>query len=147
MVEDKGEKLWALDWGVIQTANDSLPFKLKKIYKALEETLEKFKPNVIAVENIFYAKNVKTALKLGHARGITFLVAANHDIEIVEYTPLEVKQAVVGYGRAGKQQVQKMVPFLLGLNNSLISTDASDALAVAICHIHSYKWNHSCKVI
>lgn len=147
MVEDKGEKLWALDWGVIQTATDSLPFKLKKIYKALEETLEKFKPNVIAVENIFYAKNVKTALKLGHARGITFLVAANHDIEIVEYTPLEVKQAVVGYGRAEKQQVQKMVPFLLGLNNPLISTDASDALAVAICHIHSYKWNHSCKVI
>ncbi|OGW13877.1 MAG: crossover junction endodeoxyribonuclease RuvC [Nitrospinae bacterium RIFCSPLOWO2_12_FULL_45_22] len=147
VVEEKGGKLWALDWGAIQTATDPLPFRLKKIYKGLEEILEKFKPNTVAVESIFYAKNVRSALKLGQARGIALLSAASYDVEVVEYTPLEVKQAVVGYGRAGKEQVQEMVAFLLGLNNSLTSTDASDALALAICHIHSYKVKHACGAI
>lgn len=147
VVEEKGEKLSALDWGVIHMANDPLPFRLKKIYKGLEEILRKFKPNTVAVESLFYAKNVRSALKLGHARGVTLLSAANHDIEVVEYTPLEVKQAVVGYGRAAKKQVQDMVISLLGLNNSLTSTDASDALALAICHIHSYKLSNVYRVI
>jgi crossover junction endodeoxyribonuclease RuvC len=146
IVEEKGKKLWALDWGEIRTAHDPLPFKLKRIYKGLEEILEKFKPDTVVVETIFYAKNVKSALKLSHARGISLLSAANHDIEVVEYTPLEVKQAVVGYGRAGKKQVQDMVTFLLGLNNLVTSNDASDALALAICHIHSYKCNHAYSV-
>jgi crossover junction endodeoxyribonuclease RuvC len=96
-----------------------------------------FSPDVVAVEDLFFANNVKSALKLGQTRGVTLLAAANQNIAIAEYSPLEVKQSVVGYGRADKIQVQDMVTALLGLKEKPEPFDASDALAVAICHLHT----------
>jgi crossover junction endodeoxyribonuclease RuvC len=91
----------------------------------------------VAVESIFYAANVRSALKLGHARGVAMLAAAQTGLPVVEYTPTEIKRAVVGYGRAEKEQVQLMVQRLLGLSIAPTPHDAADALAVAICHVHS----------
>jgi crossover junction endodeoxyribonuclease RuvC len=94
---------------------------------------------VISIEDIFIARNVRSALKLGHARGVAILAAINHDLEVFEYTPTEVKKSIVGYGRAGKDQIQQMVKHLLSLSNPPKQHDASDALALAICHSHSIK--------
>jgi hypothetical protein len=91
----------------------------------------------VAVENLFYSNNARSALKLGHARGVAILAAVEAGCEVVEYTPAEVKRAVVGYGRADKRQVQQMVKLLLGLSKAPSPHDAADALAVAICHLHS----------
>jgi len=96
----------------------------------------------MAVEDLFYYKNAKTALKLGHARGIAILAAVNADLDVYEYSPLEIKQAVVGYGRATKSQTQMMVKELLNLPE-VVSFDASDALAVAICHINSIRMKNA----
>jgi crossover junction endodeoxyribonuclease RuvC len=93
----------------------------------------------VAIENVFYAANVRSALKLGHARGVAMLAAVEAGCEVVEYTPAEIKRAVVGYGRAEKQQVGQMVKLLLGLAAAPTPHDAADALAVAICHLHSMK--------
>jgi crossover junction endodeoxyribonuclease RuvC len=139
VIEEEGDNLKALEWGIIQVTNAPFPLRLKIIYEKLRELLVKFNPEVVAIETLFYAKNAISALKLGHVRGVSLLTAANHGVVIVEYTPLQIKQAVVGYGRASKKQVQDMVAYLLGIDHSLTSTDASDALAIAICHIHSYK--------
>ena len=106
------------------------------IYARLEEEIDRFQPSVLAVENIFHAKNVKSALILGHARGVVLVCAAKHGLTIAEYSPLEVKKALVGYGRASKEQVRNMVEHLLG-SSSISPYDASDALAVAICYCHS----------
>ena len=99
--------------------------------------LARCKPDCVAVENVFYATNVRSALKLGHARGVAMLAAVEADCDVAEYTPAEVKRAVVGYGRAEKHQVQHMVKLLLGLDKAPSPHDASDALAVAICHAHA----------
>ena len=107
---------------------------MKKIYGGLREVIEKFGPHVMALENIFIARNVNSALKLGHARGVAILAAVNSDLDIFEYTPAEVKKAVAGNGRAGKEQVQEMVRLLLSQSRLPDSQDASDALALAICH-------------
>ena len=95
------------------------------------------RPDCVAIENLFYATNVRSALKLGHARGVAMLAAVEAGCEVVEYTPAEIKRAVVGYGRAEKQQVGQMVKLLLGLTAAPSPHDAADALAVAICHLHS----------
>jgi crossover junction endodeoxyribonuclease RuvC len=92
---------------------------------------------LVVVENLFYATNVRSALKLGHARGVAILAAVEAGCEVLEYTPAEVKRAVVGYGRADKRQVQQMIKLLLGLDKAPSPHDAADALAVAICHVHS----------
>jgi len=116
----------------------SLPQSLKKIYDDLQKVIRRCSPDIMAVEDLFYYKNAKTALKLGHARGIAILAAVNADLDVYEYSPLEIKQAVVGYGRATKSQTQMMVKELLNLPE-VVSFDASDALAVAICHINSIR--------
>ena len=95
------------------------------------------RPDCVAIENIFYAANVRSALKLGHARGVAMLAAVEAGLPVVEYTPAEIKRAVVGYGRADKNQVQQMVKLILGLAAPPSPHDAADALAVAICHAHS----------
>ena len=100
---------------------------------------ETLKPDCVAVENLFYAVNVRSALKLGHARGVAMLAAVEAGVPVMEYTPAEIKRAVVGYGRAEKHQVQHMVKMLLGLPAPPSPHDAADALAVAICHVHSRK--------
>jgi crossover junction endodeoxyribonuclease RuvC len=112
------------------------PEKLRRIHSALTTLLQQCRPDCVAIENLFHAANVRSALKLGHARGVAMLAAVETGVPIVEYTPAEVKQAVVGYGRAEKQQVQMMIQLLLGLSEPPSPHDAADALAIAICHIH-----------
>ena len=111
--------------------------KLFEIHRRLVELLADCHPDSVAIENIFFAANVRTALKLGHARGVAMLAAAQAGLPVVEYTPAEIKRAVVGYGRAEKPQIQHMVKLLLGLAAVPSPHDAADALAVAICHVHS----------
>jgi crossover junction endodeoxyribonuclease RuvC len=110
--------------------------RLLAISQKLEEVIERLSPQACAVEDTFYAVNVKTALKLGQARGAVLVAAARAGVQVFEYSPLEIKSALVGYGRAEKQQVQEMVRVLLGLKNAPEPLDASDALAIAICHIN-----------
>ncbi|HEY2385115.1 MAG TPA: crossover junction endodeoxyribonuclease RuvC [Terriglobia bacterium] len=122
---------------------DPLASRLKCIYDGLAEIIQELQPEAAAFESLFYATNVQSALKLGHARGVSMFAAAEANLPVFEYSPLEVKSAVTGYGRAEKPQVQQMVRALLKLNAPPEPLDASDALAVAICHIHTYRFNKS----
>ena len=110
--------------------------RLLEITLKLEEVIERLSPEACAVEDTFYAVNVKSALKLGQARGAVLVAAARAGLEVFEYSPLEIKSALVGYGRAEKQQVQEMVRLLLGMKSVPEPLDASDALAIAICHVN-----------
>lgn len=116
---------------------DPFPNRLARIHRELGRLLSGCMPDYVAIEELFHAANVRSALKLGHARGVAVLAAVEAGCPVVEYTPAEVKRAVVGYGRAEKQQVQQMVKLLLGLTRPPSPHDAADALAVAICHLHS----------
>ncbi len=139
-VPGPGYKVRPLVYGVIRTdSKEVFSKRLEIIYRELKKIIRKYKPDVVSIEEIFFAKNVKTALMVGHARGVVILAAINAGLEIVEYTPLQVKQALVGYGRAEKQQVQKMVKILLSLEDIPKPDDVADALAVAICHFNSRK--------
>ena len=115
----------------------SFPKKLLTIHARLTALIAECRPDCVAIENLFYAKNARSALKLGHARGVAMLAAMEAGVPVVEYTPAEIKRAVVGFGRAEKQQVQQMVKLILGLSHPPSPHDAADALAVAICHAHS----------
>ena len=118
-------------------ARATFPDKLMAIHAGLAALLVRHRPDCVAVENLFHARNVRSALKLGHARGVALLAASEAGIPVVEYAPAEIKRAVVGYGRAEKSQMQQMVKLLLGLAAPPSPHDAADALAVAICHVHS----------
>jgi crossover junction endodeoxyribonuclease RuvC len=138
LIEESQKKLQTIDFGAIYThPKDPFPARLLEIKRGLEQVITRYQPQVLALEDVFFAKNVKSALKLGHARGVILVTAMEAGLEIVEYAPLEIKQAVVGYGRADKYQIQQMVKILLGLQDIPQPEDAADALAVAICHIHS----------
>ncbi len=138
IVEESGSSLKAVCWGGIRNpAKASFPDRLKRIHDELLGVIETHAPDGAAVEDLFFAVNVKSALKLGQTRGAILLTLANANLDIGEYSPLEIKQAVAGYGRAEKSQVQSMVKTLLNLKEDPEPLDASDALAVAICHIHS----------
>jgi len=108
---------------------------LSEIYRGLREIMERYHPAVVSLEKVFFSRNVQSALKLGQARGVALLAAAENQASLAEYSAAEIKVAVVGYGQATKEQVQKMVNALLGLRGP-IRADAADALAAAICHIH-----------
>jgi len=139
VIEKKRQGIISVTDGEITAkGNEPLSARLKKIYDNLIEIMGVFTPDAVALEDIFYGKNVKSLIKLGHVRGVIILAASHNSIPIFEYTPLEVKKAVVGYGRAEKSQVQKMVKAILNLNE-IPSVDTSDALAVAICHINFLK--------
>jgi len=141
IVEKKGNRLLHVDNGAIHTrSSDALPLRLKTIHDALGGVIAEYTPEAVAVEEIFLSRNVLSALKLGHARGAALLAGVIHHLPVFEYSALQVKSAVVGYGRAGKEQVQQMVKSLLGLPE-IAQEDASDALAVAICHAHSHSLN------
>jgi crossover junction endodeoxyribonuclease RuvC len=116
-----------------------LPFaqRLQHIHESLSTLLREYRPELVAVENLFHATNARSALKLGHARGVAMLAAVEAGLAVVEYTPAEIKRAIVGYGRAEKHQVADMVRVLLHLDTAPTPFDASDALAVAICHVHA----------
>ena len=116
---------------------DAFPARLSAIYRELTILIRDTRPDIVAIENLFHANNVRSALMLGHARGVAILAAVEAGIAVVEYTPAEVKRAVVGYGRAEKPQVQQMIKLLLGLAKAPSPHDAADALAVAICHLHA----------
>ena len=122
---------------ITASAGDPFPQRLARIHRELAALLASHRPECVAVESLFHAVNARSALKLGHARGVAILAAVEAGCDVVEYTPAEIKRAVVGYGRAEKHQVQQMIKLLLGLSKAPTPHDASDALAVAICHLHS----------
>ena len=135
---DSREDLRLIEYGALRTpANTPLVERLPMLYTGLMELFGEYKPDAFAIEELFFNKNVRTALSVGHARGVAILAAAHAGASVGEYTPLQVKQAVVGYGRATKEQVQSMVKILLHMDHVPQPDDAADALAVAICHIHS----------
>jgi crossover junction endodeoxyribonuclease RuvC len=137
-VETDGRRHRLVTCGAITAAaGDSFPNRLARIHRELASVFANTRPDCVAVESVFHAVNARSALKLGHARGVALLAAVEAGCVIVEYTPAEVKRAVVGYGRAEKRQVQQMVTLLLGLAQAPSPYDASDALAVAICHLHT----------
>ena len=133
-----GNDLQMVAAGVVRTAAGTpLPQRLQIIYNDLTALIKEWQPETSAIEELFFSKNAKTALTVGHGRGVAMLALANANLSITEYKPLEVKQAVTGYGGADKKQIQQMVKLLLSLEDIPRPDDAADALAIAICHVHS----------
>lgn len=132
---DSKSKAKLLDGGVIRTSSkESDPDRLLTIYNELEELIKELKPDTMAVEKLFFAQNVTTAMTVAQARGVVMLLGKKHKMEVFEYTPLQIKQALTGYGRAEKKQMQEMVRVILGLKSIPTPDDCADALAAAICH-------------
>ena len=129
-----------VDYGIISTGKDeNLAVRLCMLEEGLLQVINKFRPDEIAVEELFFAKNVKTGIAVAHARGVILLTANKYCGRLYEYTPLQIKQALTGYGRADKNQIQQMVKTFLGLKNIPRPDDAADALAVALCHAQTNK--------
>ena len=140
LVKGEGERLSVVDYGCIYTEpNLPTPERLEKIYLDVVELIRRHRPWDLAVEEVFFNRNAKTAIAVGQARGVVMLAAAACGVSVAEYTPLEVKQAITGYGKATKPQMQRMVRLILGLDEDPSPDDAADALAIAICHIHFMK--------
>ena len=137
IIETSRGKMKMLACGAVTNASKhSMPLRLKHIYDTLNQVMNKFHPDEFAIETAFYGKNPQSALKLGHARGVAMLAAVEKEIPTSEYSPREVKKAIVGNGTASKEQVQYMIKSLLGLRAAPEKYDITDALAVAICHMH-----------
>ena len=140
VVDFEGNHFKVVEYGAITTeAGDNMFDRLKKIYDDLIMIIERVKPDGMAIEELFFNSNQKTAINVAQARGVLVLAAKNCGIPVFEYTPLQVKQAVVGYGRAEKKQVQQMTKAILCLESVPKPDDTADALAIAICHAHSYR--------
>jgi crossover junction endodeoxyribonuclease RuvC len=140
LVERTGSSLRSIDYGCLETPSDwALPQRLLSIHQAVEDLITTHRPELVGVERLFFNKNVQTAFAVGQARGAVLLTAAQHGLPVYEYGPHEVKMAVTGYGRAQKDQVQRMVQAVLGLAELPRPDDAADALAVAICLAHAYR--------
>lgn len=136
-----GVKFTPIEYGAVLTeAGTPFPERLRAIHEDIEFIFEKFKPGYMAIERLYFTSNQKTAIDVAQARGVTILSAARRNIPVSEYTPLQVKQAVVGYGKAEKRQVMEMTQRLLGLAQIPKPDDAADALAIAICHGHSTRF-------
>jgi crossover junction endodeoxyribonuclease RuvC len=136
--QDESGNLEAIAYGVIETpAKQPMPQRLRGLYRELREIVLLHRPDSAAVEKLFFQRNVRTAISVGQGRGVALLALAEAEIAVGEYTPMEVKQAISGYGGADKAQVQQMIRALLNLNEIPRPDDAADALAVAICHIHT----------
>lgn len=137
VVEGENLKYALVDYGTVKSSpKEDFSKRLLKIGVGVGEVIEKFQPDVISVEEAFYANNVKVALKLGQVRGVVLYVGEQHNLEVSEYAPRLIKQTVVGYGNAEKHQVQEMVRLLLRMKTIPQPHDAADALAIAICHFH-----------
>ncbi len=144
IIKYEGNKFYTIDYGAVTTASSlTLAERLCIIYKEICALIDLHKPDAVAVEELFFNTNVKTAIAVGHGRGVVILAGANAGLEVHEYTPLQVKQAVVGYGRAEKSQVQQMIKAILCLNCIPKPDDVADALAIAVCHAHSAKFNQN----
>ena len=140
VVEETAERLQLIALGVITTpAKTPLPSRLQTIYTELKEIVAEYEPEAAAVEELFFSRNARTAMSVGHARGVILLSLIDSDLSIAEYTPMQIKQAVTGYGNADKHQVQEMVRMLLALPELPKPDDAADAAAVAICYLHRAK--------
>ena len=138
VLEYRGNKFTVLDYGAVTTeAHTPFPERLAKIYGDLCVLMTKWRPQAMSIEKLFYNTNAKTVIDVAQARGVTVLAAQQHGVEIYEYTPLQVKQSVVGYGRAEKKQVQEMTRIILNLEKVPKPDDTADALAMAICHGHA----------
>jgi crossover junction endodeoxyribonuclease RuvC len=132
------DRLLCITSGAIKVSSrEPMPVRLSRISTRLQELIAEHRPDRVAIEDVFYAVNVKSALKLGQVRGVAMLAAASAGLEVAEYSPLSIKSAVVGYGKAEKHQVQQMVARLLNLEEIPEPADAADALAIAICHLHT----------
>lgn len=139
VIDYEKNKFKVVEYGAITTeAGEDMNMRFKTIHEDLNSIIERTKPDFMAIEELFFNSNQKTAINVAQARGVLLLSALNHNVRIYEYTPLQVKQAVAGYGRAEKKQVQLLVKSLLGLNSVPKPDDTADALAIAICHAHSY---------
>ncbi len=125
---------------IFTPAHTPLPQRLFSIHRELSAIIEAHRPSAMAVEKVFFSKNVRTALAVGHARGVVLLAAAIYGMSVFEYSPNEVKQAISGYGGADKKQMQNMVALLLHLDEVPTPDDVADAIAIAICHIHTNRW-------
>lgn len=135
LIEKQGSKIIPLKYGCIETRSDqNMPERLGEIYQQLFDIIKKNQPDEVAVEELFYFKNAKTVISVAQARGVAVVCAENSGLPVYEYTPLQIKQALTGYGRADKKQMQEMVRITCGLDHHPKPDDAADALAVAICH-------------
>lgn len=139
VVRADGGAVSLVECGVIRTeAASPLPHRLREIFEGVRELVQRHAPDVVAIEDVFYGRNVRTTVVLGHARAAAMLAASLADVEVAEYSPSEVKNAIVGRGRAGKEQVQYMVQHLLRLKEPPRPHDSADAVAVALCHCHAW---------
>ena len=139
LVDRQGSQLTMLDYGCLETVNDRpLEQRLLLIHEGITELIETHRPEAVGVERLFFNKNTQTAMAVGQARGVVLLTAAQHGLPVLEYGPHEVKLAVTGYGRAPKDQVQRMVQLVLSMTELPRPDDAADALAVAVCTAHAY---------
>ncbi|MDI3257501.1 MAG: crossover junction endodeoxyribonuclease RuvC [Kyrpidia sp.] len=137
VVHASGNRLQTEGYGCVETPPGPVADRLVRIYDKVRELLDDVKPDAVAVEQLFFYRNVTTAFTVGQARGVVLLAARQAGVAVAEYTPMQVKQAVTGYGSAEKGQIQRMVGMLLGLGAPPRPDDAADALAVAICHVHA----------
>jgi len=146
IVEEKGGDYHCPASGIIRTGSD-LPTasRLASIHEQVMEIIAEHSPRALAVEKIFFSKNVRTAFQVGEARGVIILAASGNNLAVFEYTPLQVKQAVAGYGKAEKAQVQNMVRMLLKLPQKPAADDEADAMAVALCHLQNRRWQEAVK--
>jgi crossover junction endodeoxyribonuclease RuvC len=141
--QNSAHELCCITYGAVELARrEPLPRRLARVFSQLSSIVEHHRPEAVAIEDVFYALNVKSALKLGQVRGVAMLAAAVHGCPVAEYAPLSIKSAVVGYGKAEKVQVQQMVTRLLRLSTPPEPFDAADALAIAICHVHTATTAH-----
>lgn len=141
IIEKSGSSYNLIEYGVIETAKEDLiENRLKEIYSKLSYIIQQYKPDVSAVESLFFFKNQKTVINVGQVRGVILLALANNNIEVNNYTPLEVKVSVTGYGRAEKKQVQEMVKLICKLDTIPKPDDAADAIAIGICHLNTSKY-------
>ena len=141
VLDYEGNKFSVVDYGAVTTkAGEKLSDRLRNIYEDINVLIEKYRPDAFAIEELFFNTNVKTAISVAHGRGVIILAASAKGLPVYEYTPLQVKQAVCGYGRADKPQIQRMVKSLLNLNAVPKPDDVADALAIAICHAHTAKY-------
>lgn len=133
-----------VDFGVLTTSpEDRMPVRLLQLYDGLSDLIRRYQPDIVVIEELFFSRNVTTALSVGQARGVVLLAAAQASVPVVEYKPAEVKQAVAGYGNADKAQMQEMVRLLLNLDEVPHPDDAADALAVALCHVQSSQFHRA----
>ena len=143
VIKKLGQKIEVLDYGSIKTvAGQAFELRLKYIYEQISSLIKNYQPDYFSIEQLFFYTNTTTAIKVGQARGVALLVAAQNKLPIYEYTPLQVKQALTGYGAADKNQVGQMVKNVLGLEKVPRPDDAADALAIAVCCLNSLKINN-----